>query len=255
MRPVLTIGGVALICAGAAVAVGAWWQHSVTADAQVTDKFDTVRLKLDSGSVTVQTGDVATTSVHEVMHYRWHHPDHAYSLDGRALVLGDCGTGCSVDYTVVIPRNIPVTGSADSGDITVSGVPTVDVQASSGTVAVRDISGTVHARADSGDITLSDIGGDATVQAGSGTVDGTGLHGNTEVRANSGNITLDMATVANVRAAADSGTVRLTVPRASYRVIGDTGSGARTVNVPTDPASPHVLDLQADSGDVTVNPA
>ena len=255
MRPVLAIGGAALICVGAAVAVGAWWQHSVTADAQVTEQFDMVRLNLDSGSVSIQTGDVVTTSVHEVMHYRWNHPDHAYSLDGRALVLGDCGTGCSVDYTVVIPRNISVTGSADSGDITVSGVPSVDIRTSSGTMAVRDVSGTVHAKADSGDVTLADIGGDATVQADSGTVDCSGLHGNTQVQADSGDITLTMATMANVRAAADSGTVRLTVPRAAYRFEGGAGSGTRSINVPTDPTSPHVLDLQADSGDVTVNSA
>lgn len=253
MRSGLAIGGVALIVAGAAIGFGWWWPKTAQADEQVTGKVTAVRIANDSGSVRVRAGDGSVTSVHEHFSYSWRRPsDRSYSVDGGTLLLSDCGHWCSVDYVVVVPRGTSVSGHATSGDITVDGATNVDVQADSGSVTVRDVRGTVKTQASSGDVTLNDVGGDVSVMANSGTVTGTGLAGQADVTANSGDVTLAMASVTDVKVVADSGTISVAVPRARYRIEGTADGGTRSVSVPTDLSSPHVLDLTADSGDVTV---
>ncbi|MGH3629127.1 MAG: DUF4097 family beta strand repeat-containing protein [Sciscionella sp.] len=252
MRPGLAIGGVALIVAGAAIAFGWWWPKTAHADEQIIDTVTQVRIANDSGSVRVRTGDVSVTSVQEHFRYSWQKPsDRSYSVDGGTLRLGGCGRWCSVDYVVLVPKGASVSGHADSGDITVAGASSVTVRANSGSVAVRDVSGSVEVQASSGHVTLDGVGGDVSVTDNSGTVSGTRLAGRTDVTADSGDVTLAMAAATDVKVVADSGTISLVVPRAQYRVEVSADSGTSAVTVPRDPSSPHLLDLTADSGDVT----
>lgn len=93
----------------------------------------------------------------------------------------------------------------------------------------------------------------------SGSVDSGDLEldgvGEVRVSADAGDITLRLDSVSRVSARADSGDVDVTVPRATYRIVGETDSGDRDISgitVATDPAASPVLDLSTDSGDVTV---
>ncbi|HVW40989.1 MAG TPA: DUF4097 family beta strand repeat-containing protein, partial [Amycolatopsis sp.] len=163
--------------------------------------------------------DVGTTTVHQRFHHRGSQPGDAFAVTGTRLELHGCGHNCTVDYDVVVPRGTTVTGEAASGDITAQGLAATDITTRSGEVRVDDAAGPVT------------------------------------VHANSGDITVALALAADVRADANSGDVRVTVPRDRYQVRVETDSGDQDVNIASDPAGTHVLDLRANSGDVKVEPS
>lgn len=218
-RPALAIGGVALIGAGVAVAAGWWWPTTAEENHQVDQRIESVRLDADAGDIRITAGDVTTASVHERFHYSGSRPDPAYQVEGDQLVLADCGHDCTVDYEVVVPRGTSVTGSAKSGDVDLEGLAVTDVTSNSGELRVREAVGPVKA------------------------------HGN------SGDITVELATPQDVQAAANSGSVTVTVPVDRYRVQARTNSGEQNIDIATDPAGPYLLDLEANSGDVKVTSA
>jgi hypothetical protein len=236
-RPVLAIGGLALIGIGVVIAVGFFSDSHSEAQTQVVQQVRRVKLEIGGGSVNLRTGDVPATTVHQRFSYHWDKPGDGYKLEGDQLVLGGCGWNCTVDYDVVVPQGTTVTGDADSGDITIDGVASADVSADSGTVKIHNVAGPVTAKADSGDIV------------------GDGLRGRVEARANSGAVKLTLDVPQDVLARADSGDVDLTVPRDNYRVQGDSDSGDRTIGVIVDGSAPRTLDLTTDSGNVTVRAA
>ncbi|GAB3572927.1 DUF4097 family beta strand repeat-containing protein [Amycolatopsis endophytica] len=218
-RPALAIGGVALIVAGAGVALGwNWWPNTARAEADesVTQLVSSVRVDNNSGDVRIRIEDTTTTSVHQVFRYDGDRPGRAFTLDGGQLVLDGCGDDCTVDYEVVVPRGTTVNGEVRSGDLTVDGAASVDLRASSGDIEVRDITGPVTTNTKSGDIEIH------------------------------------LATPQDVRAEAASGNVTIQVPPASYRIAGETNSGDRTIDIAQDPAGRNVLDVTTRSGDVSV---
>ncbi|WP_236790562.1 DUF4097 family beta strand repeat-containing protein [Amycolatopsis sp. GM8] len=214
-RPALAIGGIVLIGAGVAVAVGWWWPQHADAQTQVVQRVQSVRLDTQSGDVRISARDVTSTSVHERFRYSGSRPGQTYRMDGGQLVLTDCGANCSVDYEIVVPRGTTVSGNATSGDIELQGV-SADVSSTSGQIDVNDATGPVKAHSTSGDISVR------------------------------------LAGPQDVSAEATSGDVDLRVPDNHYRVDARTTSGDRNIEIATDPAGPYVLDLQATSGDITV---
>ncbi|HKS45621.1 MAG TPA: DUF4097 family beta strand repeat-containing protein [Amycolatopsis sp.] len=201
-RPVLAIGGIALIGTGIAIGLGWGWPSTAEANTRITQQIHTVRFDVDSSDVTVRTEDVSATVVRQRLSYHLRsRPDDAFQVDGDQLVLTECGHNCSAQFEVVVPRGTAVTGAVTSGKIELEAPGTVDVRATSGEI----------------DITLE--------------------------------------APQDVRATATSGEINLTVPNDRYRVAGDTGSGDRRIDVATDPAAPHLLDLNSTSGDVTVRPS
>lgn len=215
-RTARAIAGIALIGAGAAIATGWWWPSTAEAREDVREEISAVEIDSDSGDVRIRAANVETTTVNQRLRYTWSQPDRAFTVDDGTLVLEDCGWNCTVDYEVVVPLGTDVRGEANSGDITLDGVAGVDVNANSGDVSVRNV--------------------DAAIK----------------VEANSGDIELRLEAPGEVTAEANSGDIRLTVPRADYRITGSSNSGDRTISVPTDPGSQHVLDLETNSGDVVV---
>lgn len=218
-KPALAIGGVALIVAGAGIALGwNWWPNSARAEASadVTQPVSVVQVDNDSGDVHVRIEDTATTSVRQTFHYRGDPPGDTFTVDGGRLRLSGCGRDCTVDYDIVVPRGTTVNGEVRSGDLTVYGAASVDLRTSSGDIEVRDVTGPVTTNAKSGDIEVwSSVPQD-------------------------------------VRAETASGDIRVVVPADRYRVGGDTKSGDRHIDVAQDPAAQHALDLSTLSGDVTV---
>lgn len=230
------IAGIALIGAGAAVATGWWWPSTAEAEAEVTDVVRAVEIDNDSGNVTIRAAEVERTSIRMQFDYQWGKPEaeDGYQMEGDKLVLVGCGWNCDVDYEVVVPRGTAVTGDADAGNIELYGVASADVRADAGNITVRDVDGSVKAEADAGNVA------------------GDGLRGPIEADADAGNIELTLDSPANVTAKADSGTIELTVPDVGYRLDVSVDSGGQDVGVREDPDSEYVLDLDADSGDVSV---
>ncbi|MFC4083317.1 DUF4097 family beta strand repeat-containing protein [Amycolatopsis samaneae] len=243
-----------LIGVGVAAGFGFLWPSKAQADAEVTAQIHQVRLDNDSGSVRIRA-ESGPVRVHQEFSYRWSKPSGSYRVEGDTLVLAGCGRNCSVDYDVVVPAGIPVTGKNDSGGVRIAGVASVDVTVDSGRAEVANVAGPVKLTVDSGATELRDIGQDVTVRAESGSVKGTGLRGRIDVKANSGGVELKLAAANDVKVYADSGNVQLDVPGGPYHVVGNTDSGRRNIKIPNEGSATHTLDLSTDSGSVTVRAA
>jgi putative adhesin len=218
-RPVLAIGGVALIGLGIAIGLGWWWPSSADTDRQVGTRIGSVLLATQSGDVEIRTGDVSTTTVHQRLRYTGSRPGDAFKISGGQLVLAGCGHDCTVDYELIVPRGTTVSGNAGSGDVAIEGAGATEVTSRSGEVRV--------------------LGGVGPVK----------------VRANSGEVSIRLASPQNVQVDAGSGDVSVVVPAGHYRVRAETGSGDQRITLATDPNGPYQLDLRTRSGDVTVNAA
>ncbi|MBB5853822.1 DUF4097 domain-containing protein [Amycolatopsis umgeniensis] len=253
-RPLLAIGGIALIGVGVLTGLGWWWPSDAEATAELTQQIKSVRVENDEGALKVRTGS-GPVKVHQEFEYRWNKPGDAYRVEGDTLVLAGCGNNCEVDYDVTIPSGIPVSGRLDSGSVDIAGASTVDITVDSGRVEVRDVPGTVKVQSDSGRVELANIGQDVDIRASSGAIKGERLGGNVKAQANSGRIDLELVKSADVTAQADSGSIQVEVPAGEYNVTGSTDSGRRDIDVNQSGSAQHKLDLTTDSGSVTVKAA
>jgi DUF4097 and DUF4098 domain-containing protein YvlB len=210
-----------------------------------------------SGDVSVVVKPSATeTDVKRTVHYGGTAPDQTAHIDGSTLVLEmRCGNNCSVSYEVTLPAPAKVTGANSSGDLDLTGVSAVDVSTSSGNVTVNQVDGPVTASVTSGDVEVNDVTGPTQLKTSSGDITGRGLSGSAQADATSGDIALDFTAAVDLRARTSSGNIDVKVPGGPYHVTTHVTSGDVTVNVPTDPAAAHSLDLQATSGDIMVNGA
>ncbi|HWD04646.1 MAG TPA: DUF4097 family beta strand repeat-containing protein [Amycolatopsis sp.] len=255
-RPLLALGGVVLIGAGVAIAFGWGVGSTVERDAAITQPIHGVRLDADDGSVRIRSGSGPIT-VHQTLHYNLRgEPGDAWQVQDGQLVLGGCGHNCSADYDIVVPAGLPVTGKADSGGLDIAGAGSVDVTADSGHAQIANVPGLVKLRLDSGSIDLHDVG-PVQLHSDSGHVSADGVRGPVDVSSDSGRVELALASPNDVKVRADSGSVDVRVPSGSYRVIGDSDSGQRSVDLPqtSGGAGAHTLDLNSSSGSVTVSPA
>ncbi|QXV60819.1 DUF4097 family beta strand repeat-containing protein [Amycolatopsis sp. TNS106] len=253
-RPLLAIGGIALIGVGVLTGLGWWWPSDAEATSEVTQPIRSVRIDNGEGRVKIRTGE-GPVRIHQEFQYRWNKPGDAFRVEGDTLVLAGCGTTCEVRYDVVVPAGVPVSGKLDSGALDVAGVSTVDIMVDSGDVSVTDVPGTVKVRSEAGRVELANIGQAVTVQAASGAIKGERLGGNVEARTDSGRIELELVKGADVAARTDSGSVEVTVPAGEYNVTGSTGSGSRDIDVNQSGSAQHKLDLNTDSGSVKVKAA
>lgn len=246
--------------------------HQYEDHAPVPQQFSKVQVN-GADDVKIRIG--ATATMHRTVHYAENDPGkNTWRVDNGTLVLQGCNhADCSIDYDVVVPAGTTVTGETGSGDIDVDGIAqlnfqthsgdsiirnvkgAVNIGANSGEVTVSDIAGAVNISADSGDVTVSNVSGALSAKASSGTVQATGIGGKVEVQADSGDVTVGLTAVQNVTARAGSGNVTVTVPNGRYQVRTDAGSGDVQSDVTNDATAQNVLDLQADSGDITVKHA
>jgi DUF4097 and DUF4098 domain-containing protein YvlB len=208
------------------------------------------------GDVTVRPGPAGQAQIHRKIKYWGDEPSgDTYRIEGGTLYLDTgCGRRCDVSYDVRVPEGVKVSGDNGSGNVTLTGVSTVDIEVSSGNASVTRASGPVRVRVSSGNVGLSDIRGQLTASTSSGDIAGNGIRVSTmDLKATSGNITMKLASPADVTAKASSGDITLRVPAgASYQVHATTSSGEQKVGVPADPAGTYRLDLNTSSGNLTV---
>jgi hypothetical protein len=251
---------VPLTLAGAVAAAAlAGCTGSVPTQLHFTDtekkKITEVVIGAGSGDVAVKTAAVAETQIKRIVHYHGVEPaSPTYRVIGTVLhVDTDCGNDCSVDYDIVTPVGVAVRGEVTSGDLHLTRVLTADVTVTSGDVRVSGATGEVKVEASSGNITVADLAGATRLVATSGDIEGRGLGGApVTAEATSGNIDLQLARPGAVTAHASSGDVSVRVPNGRYQIRTDADSGEQQISIPNDPSSPHILDLSANSGDVTL---
>jgi hypothetical protein len=188
--------------------------NAFTDDSGVDARITSVRVDNDSGDVKIRTGDRAT--VHRSVHYDDVRPNASHHVEGDVLVIDRCPVrNCWIGYEVTVPTGTRVDGSVDSGRVEVDGVAGVNLEADSGDLIARGVSGTVNVVSHSGDVTVDNARAAVTVQA-------------------------------------DSGAIRMSVPAGTYQVHASTDSGAVRSDVADDPSGTHRLELHSDSGDITV---
>lgn len=262
----LVVGGLASGCR-----YGFNAQHNqATDDTVLSQTISEVRLASGPGDVSVQVG--STASVHRVVHYDGDKPGPSSAVANGVLTLNGCGNDCTADYVVTLPANAKIDGSTTSGDITVSGASSVDVQTnsadisavgvtgavnvstSSGDVKVADAGADVQAKVNSGDVSVNGVTGTANLQTNSGRVQATGMKGtSTTVHDNSGDIVVTPAVPQNLDLQGGSGDITVTVPASSYRVTANVASGNRTVGIPDDQNGQFSINASANSGDVKIS--
>ncbi|HVK22829.1 MAG TPA: DUF4097 family beta strand repeat-containing protein [Actinokineospora sp.] len=220
-------------------------------DAKVEQTIKSVLVASDSGSVKIRAG--GTASVHREVHHNGDKPGATSRVDGDVLILDSCPVrNCWVDYDVVVPEGVTVSGRVDSGDVTVDGAKSVSLQASSGDVTVRKVTGTVNVEANSGTVELVDIGDNIAVDADSGDVKALGIGGSADIGASSGDIEVRLDKVGDVKARSNSGGVVVSVPTGSYKVVTDVDSGDLDCSIKSDETAANTVDVQADSGNVSI---
>ena len=185
----------------------------------VTEQITAVRVDVPVGGVRLRVEDGAPVSLRREVTYKGQHPGKTHSVENGTLVLSGCSQ-CGVDYEVVVPRELAISGGIGTGKITLTRAASVDLH---------------------GDV------GDLEVQSSSGPV---------RLRTGTGDIVVGLAKPGAVTANAEVGKVTVTVPDGAYQVRAKAEVGeVDTAGVRQDQASPNVLDLQSGTGSVTVRPA
>ncbi|MFC4529547.1 DUF4097 family beta strand repeat-containing protein [Sphaerisporangium dianthi] len=186
---------------------------------------ETAVLHVAGGAGDVQVTESGRTGFHvtEKLYWKGDKPVTRHPVDGDTLTLDytcvDSGWACGVDYLVEVPRGVQVKVEAGSGDIT-----------------LRALSGKIDVHTGSGTIDAGGLGGkQAVAKAGSGDVD---------LRFTAAPDKVDVQT--------GSGTGTVQVPGGAYNVTVGTGSGDKEIGVTDDDSSPRTIVVRAGSGDAKV---
>lgn len=225
------------IAIGALAACGLVGEKTYEDDSTLSGKITSIRLDIGSGGVTVNgVPGGGSFSLHRKIDYRGDKPRGAtHRIENGVLILGGCGSRCSVDYTVDVPAGIPVGGEASSGSVRLARVGAVKVTTSTGDIEMNGVTGTVEARTSNGEITGKGMKSDRI-----------------EARTSNGSISLTPDTPADVHAKTSNGAVTLAMPRAGYRVSAETDNGGKHIDVPDDPSGRYGLAVETGNGDITV---
>ena len=247
-RVLALIIGVPLVLAvigwTALTAVAFAGQGSYPVNLDVRAPGGTAGVSVDSADMTVVPGTAGHLRLTGTAHYSvvrssvtWHRTRSGVTVTSRCRFP----TGvCSADLTVAIPAGARALLSDGSGDMT-----------------LRGLTGPVTAGSGSGNIDGSGLSGPrVTLDSGSGDIAITGLTSlDVAASAGSGDISLVFTKVpSRVRVSTSSGDVSVVLPRGPtlYRVSADTGSGNRSIGVPTSSASTHVITVSTGSGDISI---
>jgi len=245
----ITLGGILAI---AALAWGTYSVISVLAHEEHTerstfssDDVSALQVSNENGSVTITATPGDTITVVAEVSDGWQMTDMSMQVvDGVLELDTDCpalvSPWCSVDYTVSIPADRPVTVDG-SGSVRVRGMSApIDIDSDDGRVELDDISSTIDVSNDEGRI----IGRRLTAPS----VDARNRNGRIELSF----LDPPQSVVANT----ENGSIEVVVPDTEvlYRVEMDTSHGGTDNLVRTDPNSDHVIDLSTRNGSITVRP-
>src|SRR6185437_8788936 len=149
-------------------AIGQHFSDTRTESATINE----IRIQGDSGSVAIDRCG-SSTKIDRTVTYQDEKPSgRSDRVEGSVLILNTtCAPhGCSVDYQILVPASVKVTGSLDSGRIEVRSITTATLRTDSGRISVEDATGDVTATTDSGRIDANTIKGRLNLQTNSGSV-------------------------------------------------------------------------------------
>jgi hypothetical protein len=229
MKTIAIAGGLlasAALLTGCGLAGIAGPTNQDTTSYQVTDKVAKLQLDINAGDATITETDGTAVRVVETLRWRGDdQPKPQHKVEGGVLFMTyDCPSNwgsCSVDYKIEIPKGLPVDLDAGSGDLTLRGLT-----------------------------------GDIELFVGSGDVDASGLAGKKLAgEIGSGSVRFDYTSAPDsAKLEAGSGDIALKVPDEGYDVSTDAGSGDVDVSVKKDGSSPRKISLASGSGDISVLP-
>jgi putative adhesin len=247
-RPVVVAAAVVLVLSVCGTGAFALLSEVMTGTAERTNSFTpaTDRLVVDAdGDVTIGPSTDGQVHVHTVVRHGLDEPRIVQESTPAGVRLGaGCreflAVRCDISHEVQVPQAFEVVIGGADGDVTASGM--------SGPLTVDRLSG---------DITAVDLTGPLDLRSRTGEIRGDALRVDV-VRAASdtGDVRLELVTPPrSVDVTTENGEVDLAVPAdTTYRVDADTDSGEERVLVPLDSASTRTLRVDGDTGDVTVRP-
>jgi len=155
-----------------------------------------------------------------------------------------------IDYSIAAPATTNVQIVVDGGNIAVSGVGALKVDAGSGSLNIDAVKGPVNVSTDSGDINVRDTQGATTITGQSGSVHLTNVTGQVVVTTLSGDVTAQNAQLNGHSALqTTNGSVRFNGvldPHGAYKMV--TTSGDITLQLPANAA--FHLNTSTNSGNV-----
>lgn len=262
-RWIVIPGVVVLVCVlvGMVSTIGAF--HTREAMIRQTYPAKIKKIELESPGdldVSAAHGDRATADWET--HWNYRRPTINRSIDGHTMRLSlNCsysvGVECFADLRLALPEGVALDVNARSGDISVRGVSgPVSLDNDSGDVRLERVSGDVNVMNKSGNVRLEHITGDVTAENKSGDVRGKDLRGRVaRLETKSGDVRAEFATVpSTVTARTASGNAKVLVPADTgpYRVDTDVKSGEVDNRVRTDPSARNTITAATKSGDVYV---
>lgn len=236
---------VLLLAAGGSWAL-AWATHQTDTESRTIPAARTVEIEGQSGDIRVigtDRSDILLTTKKQHSLFGRPHGSVSFS-DGRLHLDGSCpdfqlwgnDAGCSIGYTLEVPRDTAVHLVTHSGDVSAEGITgDADLETHSGDVDATGISGALRLQSRSGDVDADSTSTDIAASTRSGDVD---------VRARNA-----MRVLAQTR----SGDVDVSVPDRTYAVQATAPSGDENVDVGTDRRSPRSIVATTSSGDVHVS--
>ncbi|MEU4288460.1 DUF4097 family beta strand repeat-containing protein [Kribbella sp. NPDC026596] len=235
---------VALILGGVYWALTGLTEGTKTSQDSYPVQGDELRVDTTSAEVEVRAGDGPDVQVERQFERNVFGSDPKEKYDNGKLELRDSGCGflsfgCKTSYILTVPKDVKLTLSSSSGDITVSG-----------------LSGGADLTSSSGSIEVHDVGGSLRLESSSGDLEAQGLTATTvTTESSSGSVDLDFAVAPqSVDSKASSGDVSIRIPSGAeaYKVDTDTSSGDESANVKIDPNATRTLKAKTSSGDVTI---
>jgi Toastrack DUF4097 len=232
-RPQITWTSLVVASAAAllVVAIGlfVWWaatKETRIASYRVTGSLSRIEIDVHSGGVEVTDAGGSAVEVRRTDSFAFDRPpDEGRTVDEGVLRLTSrCPrqvvAGCSSDYRIAVPENVPVTIRSRDGDVRIAAFRgSAEVTTGAGNVFVDGF-----------------CGFGLSVKTGSG-----------DARATA---TCSPQTL-NLRSS--TGNIEATVPAGGYRVEADSNNGRTDVSgVQRNPGAPYEIQALSDDGDVTV---
>lgn len=243
MTAVITIAAVGLPQIGwlAAQTTTTTWisRHAITG----------VEIDVAGGDLTVRpAGQGDAVSLRQTLTWTVNKPRVTETWQGDTLLISeDCAAPslevvnpCGANLELAVPAAVSVQSRLDSGSM-----------------RIRNMTGSVDARARSGDVELDDDSGTLTARADSGEIHGERLVSQqVDAQTLSGDVDLTFTSAPmTVSASVESGDVHVSVPRGTtYRVSGQTASGDRNIEQGIeDDSSQRSIVLNSQSGDAALS--
>jgi len=161
-------------------------------------------------------------------------------IEVRAVCGGSWLSWCSLDVTVEMPAELPMTLNGDNGDVDVQGITAaLSVYTDNGAITLDSPSGTVTAMSDNGRI---EIDNSTATQL--------------KIETDNGDVSVtNRVAPTSLTATTDNGSIELEIPGDQKYVLDtQTDNGTVDVKVGVDSDSPHRITATTDNGDISVRP-